>query len=89
VAGPAYTSRAVEAGDSLLKVDGEKATPENFRHLLIGCDVPGSHVTLTISKGQGSWEALSPRANERIEEVTMHRTARSEMNDNVSLLFTF
>ena len=40
VAGPAYTSRAVEAGDSLLKVDGEKATPENFQHLLIGCDVP-------------------------------------------------
>jgi C-terminal processing protease CtpA/Prc len=50
VGGPAYNSQRLSHGDIILKVDGVVATNENILDLLIGSDVPGSSVEITIAK---------------------------------------
>lgn len=49
--GPAHSSKQLEHGDVILKVDGQTATEENIFELLIGSDIPGSIVEITIAKG--------------------------------------
>ena len=51
---PCYRSKQLTRGDILETVDGQQATPSNFKSLLIGSDVPGSLVTLGIIKGEAS-----------------------------------
>ncbi len=51
VGGPAFTSMCLDPGDVLLAVDGTYATENTVENLLIGCDKPGSLVTLTVAKG--------------------------------------
>ena len=51
VGGPAHSSKELEHGDVILKVDGSEATEENIFQLLVGSDVPGSIVEITIAKG--------------------------------------
>ena len=50
VGGPAYNSQKLSHGDTILKVDGIVATNENIFELLIGNDIPGSSVEITVAK---------------------------------------
>ena len=51
VGGPAHSSKKIEHGDIVLEVDGRAATNDNIFELLIGNDIPGSVVEITLSKG--------------------------------------
>jgi len=50
VGGPAFNSQQLDRGDELILVDGQTVTEGNRNLLLIGGDVPGSQVTLTVRK---------------------------------------
>jgi C-terminal processing protease CtpA/Prc len=50
IGGPAHNSKAIAQGDTILKIDGVDASAENVRGLLLGSDVPGSPVVVTIAK---------------------------------------
>lgn len=50
IGGSAYGSRKLDKGDVIMKVDGKVATKENVSSMLIGSDIPGSTVTLTVQK---------------------------------------
>ena len=43
----------VNEGDLVVSVDNQSATPETVTHLLLGSDVPGSLVSLTLKDGGG------------------------------------
>ncbi len=49
--GPAYNSKQIDPGDVILRVDGENATADNIKDLLVGEDLPGSSVTIALAKG--------------------------------------
>jgi hypothetical protein len=49
--GPAYNSHQIERGDVILKIDGKTATSDNVKDLLVGKDVPGSNINISIAKG--------------------------------------
>jgi hypothetical protein len=49
--GPAYNSKQIDPGDVILRVDGENATADNIKELLVGEDLPGSSVTVALAKG--------------------------------------
>ena len=51
--GPAYKSKQLDKGDVILRVDGHDVTLESCPDALVGNDVPGSSVTLTVQKGSG------------------------------------
>jgi len=48
IGGPAYASAELECGDVITRVDGEEVTADTVRPALVGCDVLGSAVTLTV-----------------------------------------
>ena len=48
IGGPAYASAQLERGDRITQVDGEDVTADTIGTALIGCDVPGSIVTLKV-----------------------------------------
>lgn len=48
--GSAIHSRELEGGERIVSIDGQEVTPENFKCLLKGCDMPGNIATLTIIK---------------------------------------
>jgi hypothetical protein len=43
-------SGLLEHGDEILEIDGAAVTKETFAKLLIGCDIPGSTVVITVKK---------------------------------------
>jgi C-terminal processing protease CtpA/Prc len=51
--GPAFRCKQLDHGDVILRVDGEEVTLESCPQALIGCDIPGSVVTVTVRKGIG------------------------------------
>lgn len=51
VGGPAYASQKLSKGDVIVKIDGRSVDQDNLLTHLIGADVPGSKVTITIMKG--------------------------------------
>ena len=53
VGGPAFNCQKLDRGDELLCVDGTDVDDSNRNRLLIGKDVPGSSVTLTVQKASG------------------------------------
>jgi len=53
VGGPAHHCRQLDKGDIILKVDGDEMTLESCPVALIGCDIPGTLVTLTVQKESG------------------------------------
>jgi C-terminal processing protease CtpA/Prc len=59
IGGPAYKCKQLDRGDKILKVDGVEVDEENFQTILLGDDIPGSPVVLTVLKGEGS-EEVSP-----------------------------
>ena len=54
VGGPAFNCQQLDRGDELLQVDGQPVTEANRHRLLIGKDLPGSQVTLTVRKASGA-----------------------------------
>jgi hypothetical protein len=52
VGGPAYNSGQLEQGDVVLQIDHAPITAEGLLPALIGSDIPGTTVTLTVRKGR-------------------------------------
>ena len=77
--GPAFSSQLLDQGDVILEVDGHDATPGRLPELLIGCDVPGSFVTITVQKG-GSGENRN---------VRLRRMSRVDAADSVKMFELF
>ena len=50
VGGPAYSSQLFARGDVILQVDNQTAHDKNVSLLVVGDDVPGSTVNLTVAK---------------------------------------
>jgi hypothetical protein len=59
-------------------VDNKKVTMQDYESALLGCDVPGSKVQLSLLKSDG-----------REVDVTLSRMARSEMADSVRMFEYF
>ncbi len=51
IGGPAHSSKAIRQGDVILKIDGTPVNSDNIKGMLVGSDVPGSSVTVTVAKG--------------------------------------
>ena len=51
VGGPGYNSRQLTPGDVILKIDGIPVSPSNINSAMVGRDMPGAPVILTIAKG--------------------------------------
>jgi C-terminal processing protease CtpA/Prc len=51
IGGPAYKCKQLDRGDKIIKVDGYEVDENNFQALLLGDDIPGSFVILTVLKG--------------------------------------
>ena len=51
VGGPAFVSGRLARGDVIAAVDGAPATGDSIHRLLVGPDLPGSSVLLTVRKG--------------------------------------
>jgi hypothetical protein len=49
---PAALSKAFRKGDVITSIDRIPATKDNINDLLIGCDIPGSFVTITFARPQ-------------------------------------
>ena len=83
VGGPAFNCQQLDRGDELLLVDGEAVTDANRNLLLIGGDVPGSAVTLTVRKTSVYIKRLIPMLSVLSKFVTPELTsmirARSRM----------
>ena len=70
VGGPAFNCQELDRGDELLRVDGQPVTDQNRHMLLIGSDLPGSQVTLTVLKASGATKdvVLSRMKSEQIAD---------------------
>ena len=51
VGGPAHSSKKIASGDTILQIDGVSVSSDTVRGYLVGNDVPGSLVTITVAKG--------------------------------------
>ena len=51
IGGPAYKCKQLDKGDKIIKVDGYDVDENNFQKILLGDDIPGSPVILTVLKG--------------------------------------
>jgi DNA repair exonuclease SbcCD ATPase subunit len=51
VGGPAYNSRQLDKGDVVVDIDGKMVTSDNLSQLLVGSDIAGTPVTITVKKG--------------------------------------
>ena len=51
IGGPAHNSKEIATGDVILKIDEQVVTTENIKGLVIGNDLPGTPVSLSIAKG--------------------------------------
>lgn len=79
VGGPAYNSQKLNKGDVLLKVDDVEVDGERLHDMLIGQDVPGSFLNLTVrDAGSG-----------HLKEVTLKRMATSAIADHVRIFEVF
>ena len=59
VGGPAYNSRQLHHGDIILKVDGIPVTQANIHEVLVGHDMPGSPVVLSVVRGGAKVRAVA------------------------------
>jgi hypothetical protein len=50
IGGPAH--KIIQEGDTIVRVDNQPVTPDNIAELLLGNDVPGSIVQLTVQDNQ-------------------------------------
>jgi hypothetical protein len=52
VGGPAFLTGQLEPGDVIVQANNQPITAENIHAALIGDDIPGSTITITVKKGQ-------------------------------------
>ena len=62
VGGPAYNSRQLHRGDVVLKVDGQPVTQTNIHDAMVGSDVPGSPVVVSVARGGPKVPSPRPRS---------------------------
>ena len=70
IGSPAYTSRNILKGDSIVKVDGEFVKGVDMQRKIVGEDLPGSTVTLTLKRGPAE-----------LVDVTLKRISTEEVAD--------
>ena len=51
VGGPAYNSRQLHHGDVIVKVDGIPITAANIHEVMVGDDIPGAPVVVSVARG--------------------------------------
>ena len=51
VGGPAYNSRQLHRGDVIVKVNGNAITQANIHDIMVGDDMPGAPVVVTVARG--------------------------------------
>ena len=56
--GPAFTSMMLGPGDVLIAIDGKITSEHTVENMLIGCNIAGSLVTLTVAKGGSEVNSL-------------------------------
>lgn len=79
IGGPAYNSQKLNKGDVLLKVDDVEVDGERLHDMLIGQDIPGTFLNLTVrDAGSG-----------HLKEVTLKRMATSAIADRVRIFEVF
>ena len=76
---PASGSEQLQQGDRIVKVDGVVVTEATFAEKIIGSDVPGSAVTLTVVKDGATCET----------DVTIYRISRYSMATYVHMFELF
>jgi C-terminal processing protease CtpA/Prc len=90
ILGPAHASKELGRGDAIIKVDGQKVSPENCEELLTGGDKPGSIAILTIIKAEtiaafSSTSMGDLLSNDKYSvDVTLRRVPTKQMQDKVS-----
>jgi hypothetical protein len=83
--GPAFNSRQLSRGDQILQVDGfdcAEASTDTMHNLLVGSDIPGSTVTVTVKK-------YSQGVHGTVQDVTLVRMANEEIVDRRKLFELF
>ena len=78
IGGPAYNSRVLDKGDVICKIDQMPVSLEELPHALLGSDVPGSSVVLTVRKISG-----------RTLDVGLKRMATSVISDRCRMFELF
>ena len=76
--GPAFASRQVAEGDTIVEVDGQPATPQNIVGCIIGDDTEGSTCRLRLAKA----------SNAHVAEVLIRR-ARTDVVQEQELAFDY
>ncbi len=65
VGGPAFNSRQLHHGDVIVKVDGTPVTQSNIHEMMVGNDIPGTPVLVTITRGGPKVTAARRRSARR------------------------
>eukprot|EP00960_Hanusia_phi_P062195 765084-Hanusia_phi.AAC.2 len=83
---PAYYCEDIGIGDTILNVDGKSfdlEMYEQFQDAVIGCDVPGTYVTLTLMKGNREDEHTSETD---VVTVKLQRMNRRELIEDARMV---
>jgi len=79
VGGPAFTSRQLQLGDRVVSVDGSAVGLDDYEAALVGSDIPGTEVILTVHRESEDAEI----------DVSLRRMARAEMAHHVDMFEHF
>lgn len=79
VGGPAFNSQELERGDTLLAVDGQVVSEATIAEAILGSDVPGTAVRLTVARG----------AHGKRRDVILTRMSTRSIADNVRMFELF
>jgi C-terminal processing protease CtpA/Prc len=60
VGGPAFNSRQLQHGDIIVKVDGTPVTQANIHEMMVGNDIPGTPVLVSVTRGGPKVTAAAP-----------------------------
>ena len=69
IGGPAYNSDRLEKGDTIVQVNGKPVSAEELPDMLIGDDIPGTSVVITVQRGEEQFNlSLTRMATETIAD---------------------
>lgn len=60
VGGPAYNSRQLSRGDVIIRVDGVPVSESNVHEAMVGSDVPGSSIIISVARGSAAVRGALP-----------------------------
>ena len=81
IGGPAYNCQVLDRGDVILKIDGIEVDEDNLLTYLIGNDVPGSQVTVTVMKMN---QKVKTNKNNLSNSLIFGRWPRQKVNVEVA-----